>query len=410
MISVEEAYRLILEHVRKPQLTEMAIHNLSEEVLAESISATHAYPPFDRVAMDGIAISHSSWNAGQRRFFIEGCQKAGDSQKHISSASHCLEVMTGAILPKGTDVVIPYEEIRLENGQAMLSDNLSLHAMQNVHRKGTDCNVGTELLKCGEYLSSMHWPVIASEGRSTVHVSKRPTISIISTGSELVEVKHKITQEHQVYLSNPYGILASLRSLNFHDTKLNHFNDVVDEVLDGLKKSLSESDVLIISGGVSKGKYDFVPQVLGDLGVKCVFHRVAQKPGKPLWFGYGPSGQLVFGLPGNPVSVQICLHRYVIPALLKGIGVDMGQEDHQGAFAVLGHDIGFDKPLTYFPAVKIEYDRSGLMIARSIESNGSGDFISIRNSDGFLQLSPRNRPFLKGESFPLYEWKRRVPR
>jgi molybdopterin molybdotransferase len=166
-----------------------------------------------------------------------------------------------------------------------------------------------------------------------------------------------------------------------------------------LKKILNEFPFVVLSGGVSMGKFDFIPSVLADLKVKKVFHKVTQRPGKPFWFGSGSKQQMVFGLPGNPVSCLVNLRRYVLPALFKNIGLEF-----KNSYAVLEKDISFKKSLTYFPAVSTYFSKEGVQLASPIKSNGSGDYFSLHKSDGILELPSEKELFKKGEAYPFYRW------
>jgi len=401
MISVKTAEELILKHTTESNTDSIYIENLQEEVLREPLIADRSYPPFNRVAMDGIAISTSAWEKGIRTFNIENCQKAGEPQKTLKNESNCLEVMTGAVLPKGCNAVIRYEDIQIENQNATVNADIAISNLLNVHKEGSDYKKGDLLVSSHTLMSAPHWSIAASIGKETVKISQRPTISIISTGDELVVVG-ETPQSHQVRISNSYTLLSSLRSNGFNKVTLSHIKDDPKEILSQLKIHLENSDIVILSGGVSMGKYDFIPQCLSDLKVKEIFHKVKQKPGKPLWFGITTHNKLVFGLPGNPVSSLICLHRYVLPALWKQMGQSQSGNNH---FAALEEEIIFKKNMTYFLPVKVRHTNKGQLLAKPIRSNGSGDFASLIESDGFLELTEEQEVFPSGSAHPLYLWR-----
>ncbi len=192
----------------------------------------------------------------------------------------------------------------------------------NVHRRGSDARQGALLLQAGRRLNAPEIAVAAGAGMPRIRVSAQPTIIVVSTGNELVEPGEPI-EAHQVRRSNAYGIVTALRQRGFLRIADDHLADDLEQLRRRLRVHLDTHDVLILSGGVSMGQFDFVPQALEELGVKQVFHKVAQRPGKPMWFGIAPSGSAVFALPGNPVStLMVCLARYVVPAPVRGDGPD----------------------------------------------------------------------------------------
>src|ERR1700730_6824868 len=227
--------------------------------------------------------------------------------------------MTGAILPPGSDCVIPVEQLEVAEGYASLSTAVLNSPYQNVHRRGSDGRQGTLLLEAGTLLRAPEIAVAASAGMARGRVSSQPAVMVVSTGDELIEPGDPIA-DYQVRRSNAYAVAATLRTRGFGRVGDDHLPD--DEVLmrERWALHLTTHEVVVLSGGVSMGKFDLVPKVLMQLGVQQAFHNVAQRPGKPMWFGVGPRGQTVFGLPGNPVSTLICLIRYVIPAIAESMG------------------------------------------------------------------------------------------
>ena len=401
MISVKEAEELILSRSLPTDCTLIDIRDIQGEVLRQPFVADRDYPPFNRVAMDGIAISSESWAEGRRSFEIEACQKAGEPGKTLSRGDKCLEVMTGATLPKGTDAVIKYEDVYITDGRATIDSTLALEKMQNIHLQGTDCKKGDIIDRGVVVLDAPHSAIAVAVGCSRVRVSTRPAVSIVSTGDELVDVDQK-PADYQIRQSNSYALISSLLANGFNNINNFHLHDDEDEIQSSLGKILDSSDVIIISGGVSKGKFDFIPGALINLGVQEVFHKVKQRPGKPMWFGIAEENKTVFGLPGNPNSSLVCLHRYVLPSLWKSIGIDLTE---LRPYAVLEKDYKFEKELTCFLPVKITYRDDGTTTAKPITLSGSGDFISLAESSGFIELGEEKDYFEKGKAFPLYLWR-----
>ena len=401
MISVKEAEKLILSRSLPTDFTTVDIQEIQGEVLRQPLIADREYPPFNRVAMDGIAVSYSRWKEGVLEYHIENCQRAGEPQKTLENANNCIEVMTGAPLPKGTDAVIKYEDVCVTDGRAVIDCDLKIEEMQNVHHRGADCKKGDVIDSGGSVLSAPYAAIAAAIGCSKIQVSNRLVISLVSTGDELVGVD-EAPSDYQIRQSNSYALLSSLRASGFNRIYNYHLHDDEDEIVSVLGEILRSADVIIISGGVSKGKFDFIPGALIKLGVQEVFHKVKQRPGKPLWFGSTQDGKRIFGLPGNPNSSLICFHRYVLPSLLQSIGIDLGE--HR-PYAVLEEDYIFEKELTCFLPVKITYRDDGTITGAPVPLNGSGDFTSLAKSSGFIELSEEKNYFAKGKAFPLYLWR-----
>ncbi|MBF2052059.1 MAG: molybdopterin molybdotransferase MoeA [Candidatus Sericytochromatia bacterium] len=399
MIGVTEAEAIITARLPAASAVLRPLEALGREVLAEDLVNTDPLPPFDRVAMDGIAIAFASWQAGQRCFAVAGIQAAGAPQLSLSDATQCLEVMTGAMLPLGCDTVIPYEQLQRGTNEMRLPETPPLSCGQNVHHKGSDYAPGSLLLPAGTVLSGPQWAVAASLGKARLQLGCRPAIAIVSTGDELVPVD-TTPLPHQIRLSNPYLIEADLRARGFDVITRCHLPDSETVLAEKLQNLLADNSVLILSGGVSMGKFDLLPEILQQLGVSCHFHKIRQKPGKPMWFGTGPKDQLVFALPGNPVSVAVCLHRYVLPALQQMLG----QPPAPRPFAVLQQEIVFKKPLVNFLPVRVDYAPNGQIQAWPVAMNGSGDFASLARSDGFLELPAEPERFVAQEAYPLWRW------
>src|SRR5580692_6661656 len=287
--------------------------------LRENVYAERDHPPFDRVTMDGIAVDSEALRQGQRRFRIQGIQAAGAPRLKLRASEDAIEVMTGAILPVGCDNVIPVEQLDVVDGIASLNSTVVSAPFHNIHRRGSDSRQGRLLLEAGTLLRAPEIAVAASAGMARVRVSSQPAVMVVSTGDELIEPGDPIT-DYQVRRSNAYAVAATLRKGGLARVGDDHVPDDENLLRERLALHLTTHEVLVLSGGVSKGRFDFVPTVLTQLGVQEVFHNIAQRPGRPMWFGIGQHGQAVFGLPGNPVSTLVCLTRYVIPAIAEAMG------------------------------------------------------------------------------------------
>lgn len=370
------------------------------QTLRQDIFAERDNPPFDRVCMDGIAIASAAFEQGVRRFRIESMQRAGAPGLRLSNPANAVEVMTGAMLPDGTDCIIPLEEYEQEGDVAALKPQAFADAWRNVQRRGVDSQPGIAMLKAGIRLGAPEIAVAASAGLARICVTRQPRIVAISTGDELIEPGKPIL-DYQVRRSNAYAIAALLRDRGYEQVSDDHIQDSEGALTDRLTRHLAEQDVLILSGGVSKGKFDLVPKVLERLGVRQILYRVAQRPGMPMYFGVGPSGQAVFGLPGNPVATCICLVRYVVAALVHM----SGRGAVKPAFMPLASAVERGRALaTYFLPVAVQTDERGAPAAVPAPPNGPGDFLALTQTHGFVELPPQTVPFAAGFVARFYPW------
>jgi molybdopterin molybdotransferase len=367
--------------------------------LRENVYAERDQPPFDRVTMDGIAVDSEALRRGLRRFHIQGTQAAGAPPLKLEHPEDAIEVMTGAMLPLGTDCVIPVEQLAVEDGFALLRSAVNPAPFHNVHRRGSDTRQGRLLLEAGTLLRAPEIAVAASAGMARVRVSSQPAIMVVSTGDELIEPGDPIT-DYQVRRSNSYAVAATLRQRGFVRVGDDHVPDDEQLLRARLELHLTTHEVIILSGGVSMGKFDLVPKALMQLGVAEVFHNIAQRPGKPMWFGIGPRGQSVFGLPGNPVSTLVCLIRYVIPAIAEAMGTKRADDERMA----LAAPVTVPHSLTYFLPVCIDHDDWGRPWAAPRPTNGSGDFLSLTGTDGFVELPPGPNTYPKGFVTSMYRW------
>jgi molybdopterin molybdotransferase len=367
--------------------------------LRENVYAERDTPPFDRVSMDGIAVDSEQLRRGLRRFRVQATQAAGAPALKLAVGENAIEVMTGAVLPLAADCVIPVEQYDVVDGVVSLKSIGASTPFHNVHRRGSDSRQGALLLKSGTLLRAPEIAVAASAGMARVRVSSQPAVMIVSTGDELVEPGDPIA-DYQVRRSNAYACAATLRMRGFGRVGDDHVLDDEDMLRERLTLHLTTHEVLILSGGVSMGKFDFVPKVLLQVGVQEVFHNIAQRPGRPMFFGIGPQGQSVFGLPGNPVSTLVCLIRYVIPAIAEAMGTHRAPPER----LALAAPVTFQPTLTYFLPVAIAQDDWGRSWAHPRPPNGSGDFLSLAGTDGFVELPPGPNTYPRGFVTSIYRW------
>jgi molybdopterin molybdotransferase len=395
MITVEEAERIILDEAKGYGVEIVPFEQALGRVLAEDIKADRDLPPYNRVTMDGVAINFEAIEGGISTFRIKATQAAGDEPVEIEDHTECIEIMTGAILPGSTDTVIRYEDLEMRAGLATLVTN-GIRKGQNIHYKGKDKKQDDLVAETGCIVTPAIISLLASVGESELRVKKLPRVVILSSGNELVDV-NQAPGPFQIRKSNNYTVRAVLKQHGL-DADLLHLPDDEVVIKQQLAICLENYDVMILSGGVSMGKFDHIPRALEALNVTRLFHHVKQRPGKPFWFGKYEKGQLVFAFPGNPVATFMCLHRYFLPWLHSSLGA----KEKPQLRAVLSNRLSFHFPLKYFLQVKLFYNEFCQLMAAPVEGNGSGDFANLADTDAFMELPLEKNEFKKGEVFNIY--------
>ncbi len=381
MITVDEA----LAHMKKLSV-DYGTENLPLEescgrVLMEAIYADRDFPPFDRATKDGIAIHYAAFADGARQFPVQAIQAAGEPQKELSEEAGCLEVMTGAIVPAGADTVVPYEEVEIKDGLASLKTE-KLRERQNIHLQASDAEKGTLLLQAPGIIHPGHINTLATVGKATVRVARLPTVAVISTGNELVGLE-EVPAVHQIRRSNVFALKSLLCEDKIHGAAF-HLKDEQEAIRRKLEELLETYDVLLLSGGVSKGKYDYVPDALQELGVEKVFHGIKQRPGKPFWFGRR-GAKRVFAFPGNPVSTFACYLLYFREWLRHSIHqpiqqVQIKNEGREGLPEFWHHRL---------VKGKWQHERSRLQL-EEVAISGSGDLVGLNRANGLLSIPPQS--------------------
>ncbi|MCB0466096.1 MAG: molybdopterin molybdotransferase MoeA [Aequorivita sp.] len=311
MISVDEAKKLIVERVSSLHPIKQEISKSLNQVLAEDVLSLIDYPPFDQSAMDGFAICHSDI-LEQKEIQIIGEAPAGKPFQGKISAGQSVQIFTGAKVPEGADTVIIQERVLKENGK-IASDGSPLPKGANIRKKGFQIKKGDVALEHGAVLNPGAIGFLAGLGIPSITVFPKPKVSIIVTGNELQKPGIPL-KDGQIYESNSFALIAALASMTIEVTKILTIGDTKNTTKKSLASPIENSDIVLVSGGISVGKYDFVGECLHELEVENIFYKIAQKPGKPLFFGK-KSNCLIFGLPGNPASVMSCFYEYVYPSL-----------------------------------------------------------------------------------------------
>ncbi|QEC51161.1 molybdopterin molybdochelatase [Anseongella ginsenosidimutans] len=402
MIAVNEAFDRVMNTSPDFGKEVVPLQESAGRVLRQQVLADRDLPPFNRVCMDGIAIDSRSFLQGKRKFYRQGFLGAGEAPPgQATGPDACMEVMTGSVLPPGTDAVIPYEQLEAlseEDGTwYQLKASIFPEAGQHIHSQGSDAAKGSVLLEEGVRITSPVIAVLASAGVSMVKVSRMPRVSIVCSGDELVPVSEEPLPE-QIRQSNGYAISALLRSYGV-SCRIHYVRDHPGQI-GALLRELKEGpdDCLISTGGVSAGRKDLIPGLLKETKGSVLFHKVAQRPGKPLLFGCWENGKVFFGLPGNPVSCMAACCRYVIPWILEGLKGKQAASLH----ARLSEPVNFSPKLTCFLPVRLVCDDGGMLRAYPLRGQGSGDLVSMQLAEGFIELPAEKELFSEGEAYRVW--------
>lgn len=395
MITVEEAEKIILAQAGDYGAEIIPFDLSLGRVLAENIKADRDLPPFNRVTMDGIAVNYDAIESGISTFKIKATQAAGDEPVDLGEYDDCVEIMTGATLPASADTIIRYEDLEMRAGLATLVTH-QIKRGQNIHYKGKDKKKDDLVAGIGQLITPALISMVASVGETELRVKKLPRVVILSSGDELVEVDQS-PSPYQIRRSNNYTVKAILQKHHIEAGML-HLPDNPEIIKKQLKNCLENYDVLLLSGGISMGKFDHIPKALEELNVEQLFYKVEQRPGKPFWFGKHTKGPLVFAFPGNPVATFMCLHRYFLPWL----NASLGMEPRPLNRAILNDRVSFHYPLKYFLQVKLHQNEQCQLVATPIEGNGSGDFANLTDTNAFMELPLERNEFKKGEVFKIW--------
>lgn len=395
MTTVEQAEKIVLAQLKSYGTETLPFEETLGRVLAEDLKADRDLPPFNRATMDGIAVSYTAIEQGISTFHIKSTQAAGDEPVGIEQPDLCIEIMTGAALHPSVDTVIPYESVEIRNRLAALTTANSKQG-QNIHFKGKDKQQGDIVAKANQKITPAIISLAASIGKAELLVKRLPKVVIISSGDELVDVADT-PNAYQIRRSNNYTLKAVLSNHGLQAGIL-HIPDNAEITKTQISHCLQNYDVILLSGGVSMGKFDYIPKALEALQVDKLFHKVSQRPGKPFWFGKHSNGVLVFAFPGNPVATFMCLHRYFLPWLDATLGLPAKAP----VYAVLDSDFNFEPALQYFLQVKLHFNQEGQLKASPIAGNGSGDFANLADTEAFMELPLQQAEFKEGEAHRIW--------
>jgi len=383
LVSVSQARALIASSLPqiKPSLKEL-MHSTGLAA-AEDIFSPLDIPAFDQSSMDGYAIYAEDIKGP---LAVQGVIAAGDGNPELLQRNHAMRIFTGAPLPAGADTIVMQEKVVVDASGITVTDT-DIGIGTHVRKLGSELKKGELVLKKGTVITAPVAGLLASLGISSISVYPRLAVCLIATGNEL-QMPGQPLERGQVYESNIYFLQAALKPYAENLESALYVRDDLEAIQEALARALRESDMVILTGGVSVGDYDFVRKAADQLGIHCKFHKVKQKPGKPLYFGTREN-KIIFGLPGNPASVVSCFYEYVLPAVRYML--HLPQEEL--VTAVLKDNFKKVKGLTQF--LKAYFEEGEVEILEAQESYRQRSF-AIANC--LVALDENRLDYEKGET------------
>jgi molybdopterin molybdotransferase len=380
MLDIDQALSQLLEASGRQEVVHVAHGAARDHVLAAPVVSDLDSPPFAKALMDGFAVRSEDLAAGIRELRVTESVSAGDTPKRDIGRGEATRIMTGAPIPVGADAVVMVEETVPGDGDTVIIERPLVDVGQNIMPRGREMKRGENVLEAGQRLGPVEIGLLASVGHTQPAVYRRPTVSVLSTGDELVAPQSK-PGPSQIRNSNAALLTALAETAGAQVRDLGIVGDCAQDIAKRVEAGLS-SDILLLSGGVSAGRKDLVPGVLAAAGVERIFHKVAIKPGKPVWFGRHEGG-LVFGLPGNPVSVLACFELFVCTALRQR----QAQTDPMPRYlpAALKNELKSSSSRTIFHPARLSASDHGLEV-EPVPWFGSADLKAVHGADALLVI------------------------
>ncbi|HXD33003.1 MAG TPA: gephyrin-like molybdotransferase Glp [Pyrinomonadaceae bacterium] len=392
MIPVAEAIQIVLSRAPKLEAEEVSLTESLGRILAEDIIADSDLPPFDRSQMDGYALRADEVQQTPARLSVAGESIAGKGWHHELQPGTAVRIMTGAPVPAGADSVQQVELTKESEGVVEILE--PVNQGRSIVRRGAEIKAGEVVLRIGDQINAAMIAVLASFGYETVQVSAQPRVSVLATGSELVSVSQQPGQD-QIRDSNNYSIGAYAKLTGALVKLMPLAGDDIGILKKQIGLAVERSDVVITSGGVSMGSYDFTKAALRELGAEILFERVALRPGKPTVFASMPNGALVFGLPGNPVSVSVTFNLFARAALLRMQGVANPLLAKEVAVLSKALKGSLDRE-SYLPAQLFTNDE-GQLLAEPLKWGGSSDFVAFARATALIVVPAGTGSMSEGE-------------
>lgn len=391
MIPISEAIQIVLRETARLEPESISLPDANGRFLVEDIVADTDLPPFDRAQMDGYAVRAADVANAPAQLSIVGESAAGAGWHHEMKAGEAVRIMTGAPVPAGADAVQKVELTR-EPESGIVEILKAVEVGRSIVRQGDEIKAGQTVLRAGDEINAAMIATLASFGYSRIKVGSRPRVAVMATGSELVDIDQKPARD-QIRDSNNYTIAAYAALCGASIERLPLCGDDTAELKQQIRAASETCDMLVTSGGVSMGVYDFTKAALNELGAQIFFERVSLRPGKPTVFARLGKA-LVFGLPGNPVSVTVTFNLFARPALRAMQGASELTFTHQ--HAVLARDVKGSKDReSYLPAI-LRTDDHGTLWAETLKWGGSSDFVSFARSTALINVPAGAGPITAG--------------
>jgi molybdopterin molybdotransferase len=391
MISVSEARERIAAHTIRRPVAFVKIDDAAGLMLAEDLYSVIDIPAYPQSSMDGYAIRFADYHPGEGLLLSQGDSAAGTRERYELESGHAKRIFTGAAVPDGADTIVMQEKCTVSEGRLFI-DDASLKQGQNLRLKGSEIRRGELALATGSRLHPATIGFLSMIGVTHVNVFEPPKVCIIVTGNELVDPGGPLGYG-QVYESNSHALRAALAQMSIREIAVVHAQDNLEALTHTLAAALDNYDMILLNGGISVGEYDFVLRATEQCGIQQVFHKIRQKPGKPMYFGTS-GDKLIFGLPGNPASVLTCFYEYVAVCLEKLYGVDPGIRSIQ---APLGADVKKPAGLTHF--LKGYFDGVN---AHPLDAQESYRLSSFARANALIVIEEEKTQCVKGEMVELH--------
>lgn len=394
MISFNKANEIIYDTLKslQPAAEYIDLLDAPGRTLAEDVVSDADLPPFNNSAMDGFAVK---FNPNIRSWTIKGEISAGNYSAFSADNISAVSIMTGSMIPDGFDTVIPVEDVFIREDNLILNTNARYVQGMNVSKKGQDLMKGQTAVAKGTYLKAPQIAALAACGKATVKVYEKLKIGVLATGDELIDIGN-VPSGDKIRASNLYSILSAVKELNMIPENCGIVRDNKSEIRAAVSSALAECDILITTGGVSVGKYDFLKDIFSELGVQILFHKINIKPGKPVLFGIQQNNsklRLIFGLPGNPVSSLVTFYLFVKSNILKQTG--SGEEPlHK---AVLLNDLKKSDSKRHFVRGFIKKDKNGVTQVTSVGQQSSGNLVQMSRANCLIIIEEEKMNALTGE-------------
>ncbi|MEP6743053.1 MAG: gephyrin-like molybdotransferase Glp [bacterium] len=383
MISIAEAIQIVKQQTRPLSPESVTLENALGRILAEDVVADCDLPPFDRSQMDGYAVRAADTSKTPAKLKIAGESAAGRGWHNEMKSGEAVRIMTGAPVPVGADSVQQVELTREFTGGSEVEILEAVAAGRSIVTRGSEIKKGQTVLRAGEKIGAGAVAVLASFGYANVKVGKRPRVAILATGSELVAAD-KTPGRDQIRDSNNFSIAAYAQLAGAIIERLPLAGDDIAQLKRQIADAAERWDIVVTSGGVSVGRYDFTKTVLKELDAEIFFERVALRPGKPAVFARLPNGTLVFGLPGNPVSVSVTFNLFARVAILKIQAA--AETELEGATAILSKRIKPAKDRESYLPARLSTNDSAELIAEPLKWGGSSDFVAFAQATALIYI------------------------